>query len=287
MWGSELMGKVKIVTDSTVDMTVEDIQKYEIEMIPLSISIDGEVFLDKIEIGENEFLEKMRNSKELPKSSQPSTGAFVDVYNRLGADGSEVISIHMTGGMSGTVRSAESAAGMTETKVTVIDSLFISKALSFQVIEAAKMAQEGKSAIEIKERLTEIRNRTNLIIVIDTLENLAKGGRIGKVSAFFGSLLNIKPIAILEDGVLHPVSKARSQSQIVKNLVNRFVDDTKGKIIKGAAIAHANGMELSDKVRQAVQDVSGFENITIEATTPVISTHAGEGAMALMYYWDE
>ncbi|RFU61705.1 DegV family protein [Bacillus sp. V59.32b] len=280
------MGKVKIVTDSTVDMTVEELKKYEIEMIPLSISIDGEVYLDKIEIEQNDFLEKMRNAKELPKSSQPSTGAFIDVYNKLGADGSEVISIHMTGGMSGTFRSAESAAGMTETKVTVIDSQFISKALSFQVIEAAKMAQEGKTAVEITERLTKIRNQTSLIIVIDTLENLAKGGRIGKVSAFFGSLLNIKPIAILEDGVLHPVSKARSQSQIIKNLLNRFVDDTKGKVLKGVSIAHANGLELSEKVRKAVQEVSGFENITIEVTTPVISTHAGEGAMALMYYWD-
>ncbi|CAH0347369.1 DegV family protein [Bacillus sp. CECT 9360] len=280
------MGKVKIVTDSTVDMTVEELKKYEIEMIPLSISIDGEVYLDKIEIEQNDFLEKMRNARELPKSSQPSTGAFIDVYNKLGADGSEVISIHMTGGMSGTFRSAESAAGMTETKVTVIDSQFISKALSFQVIEAAKMAQEGKTAVEITERLTKIRNQTSLIIVIDTLENLAKGGRIGKVSAFFGSLLNIKPIAILEDGVLHPVSKARSQSQIIKNLLNRFVDDTKGKVLKGVSIAHANGLELSEKVRKAVQEVSGFENITIEVTTPVISTHAGEGAMALMYYWD-
>jgi fatty acid-binding protein DegV len=85
---------------------------------------------------------------------------------------------------------------------------------------------------------------------------------------------------------LHPVSKARSQSQIVKNLVNRFVMDTKGKIVKGVGIAQANGYELSEKVRDAIKDVSGIENIKIEGTSPVISTHAGEGAMALMYYWD-
>jgi DegV family protein with EDD domain len=280
------MGKVKIVTDSTVDMAAEELKTYGIEMIPLSISIDGEVFLDKIEIEQDEFLNRMRHSKELPKSSQPAVGTFLDVYNRLGADGSEIVSIHMTSGMSGTAASAESAASMADAKVTVIDSKYISKALSFQVIEAAKMAEEGKSAAEITERMTHIQNQTSLIIVIDTLDNLAKGGRIGKVSAFFGSLLNIKPIAMLENGVLHPVSKARSQSQIVKNLVNRFVMDTKGKIVKGVGIAQANGYELSEKVRDAIKDVSGIENIKIEGTSNVISTHAGEGAMALMYYWD-
>ncbi|PLT34955.1 DegV family protein [Bacillus sp. V5-8f] len=280
------MGKVKIVTDSTVDMSTEELEMYGVEMIPLSISIDGEVFLDKIEIGNEEFLERMRNSKELPKSSQPSTGAFLEVYNKLGADGSEILSIHMTGAMSGTVRSAESAAAMSEAKVTVVDSKYISKALSFQVIEAAKMATEGKTAAEIKERLEVIQNQTGLIIVIDTLDNLVKGGRVGKASAFIGSLLNIKPIATLQNGALNPLTKARSQSQIVKKLVNKFLEDTKGKIVRGVGIAHANGFTLSDKVREAIKEVSGVENIQIESTTPVISTHAGEGAMALMYYWD-
>ncbi|RFU65450.1 DegV family protein [Peribacillus glennii] len=280
------MGKVKIVTDSTVDMSKEELEMYDIEMIPLSISIDGEVFLDKVEIGTEEFLERMRNSKELPKSSQPSAGAFLDVYNRLGADGSEIVSIHMTGGMSGTVRSAESAAGIADAKVTVVDSKFISKALSFQVVEAAKMAKEGKSASEITERLATIQNQTGLIIVIDTLENLVKGGRVGKASAFIGSLLNIKPIATLENGVLHPLTKARSQSQIVKKLVNKFLDDTKGKVVKGVGIAQANGVGLSNKVSEAIKEVSGIDHITIDDTTPVVSTHAGEGAMALMYYWD-
>ena len=140
-----MMNKVKIVTDSTVDMTPEELKFYDITMVPLSIFIDGETFLDKVEIEQEEFLKRMNQSKELPKSSQPAVGTFVEVYDELGKDGSEIISIHMTGGMSGTVRSAESAASMSEAKVTVLDSKFISKAMSFQVVEAAKMAKEGKS----------------------------------------------------------------------------------------------------------------------------------------------
>ncbi|MEK3797447.1 DegV family protein [Peribacillus sp. FSL H8-0477] len=280
------MGKVKIVTDSTVDMTPQELEKYDVEMVPLSISINDEVFLDKIEIEQDEFLQKMRKSKELPKSSQPPAGVFMEVYDRLGQDGSEIISIHMTGGMSGTVQSAESAASMSDATVHVVDSKFISKALSFQVIEAAKMAEAGKSVAEILERLEMIRNQTGLIIVIDTLENLVKGGRIGKASAFIGSLLNIKPIAILDEGVLNPVSKARSQAQVVKYIAKKITADTSGKVVKGIGIVHVNGFEIADKVRKAVAELSGFGEILLEDTTPVISTHTGEGAFAIMYYWD-
>jgi len=280
------VGKVKIVTDSTVDMTPEEFKKYGVEMVPLSISINDEVFLDKIEIEQDEFLQRMRKSKELPKSSQPPAGVFLDVYNRLGQDGSDILSIHMTGGMSGTVLSAESAASMSDANVSVVDSKFISKALSFQVIEAAKMAEAGKSVAEIMERLEIIRNQTGLIIVIDTLENLVKGGRIGKASAFIGSLLNIKPIAILDEGVLNPVSKARSQAQVVKYITKKFTADTNDKNVKGIGIVHVNGFEIADKVRKALAELSGFGDILLEDTTPVISTHTGEGAFAIMYYWD-
>ena len=280
------MNKVKIVTDSTVDMTPEEFEHYGITMVPLSIYIDGETFLDKVEIEQEEFLRRMNQSKELPKSSQPAVGTFLEVYNELGKDGSEIISIHMTGGMSGTVRSAETAAGMADAKVTVFDSQYISKAMSFQVIEAAKMANEGKSAEEIMKRLETIRNQTRLIIVIETMDNLVKGGRIGKVSAFIGSILHIKPIAILDQGVLNPVSKARSQSQVVKFITKKFKEDTQGKQIKGVGFVHANGFEMADKARHAITEISGVQDIKLEATTAVVSTHTGEGAMAIMYYWD-
>lgn len=280
------MAKVKIVTDSTVDMSAEELERYGVEMVPLSISIDGETYLDKIEIEQDDFLEKMRRSKELPKSSQPAAGTFLELYNRLGSDGSEVISIHMTGGMSGTVQSAESAAQMADASVTVVDSKYISKALSFQVIAAAKMAREGKTVTEILERLDAIRRGTRLIICIDTLENLIKGGRIGKVSGMIGSLLNIKPIALLDDGVLNPVSKARSQSQVVKFVRKKFLEDMEGKKLGGIGMVHANGLEISEKVRDMVSELAGGISITLEPTTPVVSTHTGEGAFAIMYYFE-
>ncbi|MGJ7921803.1 DegV family protein [Neobacillus sp. LXY-4] len=280
------MSKIKIVTDSTADLTHEEISKYNLEVVPLSIHINGETFIDRVDITPVEFIKKMKESPELPKSSQPSAGTFVEVYDRLADEGYEVISIHMTGGMSGTVQSAASAAQMTKAKVTVVDSRFISRALTFQVIEAAKMAQSGKSSAEIIEHINKIREQTRLFVVVDTLENLVKGGRIGKGRAMIGSLLNIKPIASLEGGVYTPVAKVRSHSQVAKYLAKQFAEDVKDKTVKGAGIVHVEGLELANKVKDAMIELTGFSETTISYTTPVIGTHTGVGAIGFMYYFE-
>jgi DegV family protein with EDD domain len=281
------MGKIKIVTDSTADLSNEIIEKYDIEVVPLSIHIEGNTYLDRVDITPSEFMGKMKAANELPKSSQPPAGAFVEVYDRFGEEGYEILSIHMTGGMSGTVQSAESAAGMSAAKVKVVDSRYISKALAFQVMEAARLAKEGKSVEEIVERLDTIRENTKLFVVVDTLENLVKGGRIGKGKAMIGSLLNIKPIASLEGGVYTPVTKVRSHTQVAKYLAKQFAEDVKGKAIKGVGLVHAEGYGLASKLKKMVEEISGYEPIEIEETTPIISTHTGPGAIGFMYYLED
>ncbi len=277
------MQKIKIVTDSTADLTQDVIEKYGIHVLPLSIFVNGQTYLDRVDLQPDEFIEEMIKSEELPKTSQPAMGTFVEMYDKLGEDGSEVLSIHMTSGMSGTVATANSAASMTDTKVTVVDSQFITHALAYQVIEAAKMANEGRSLEEILKRVDEVRKNTRLYVVVDTLENLVKGGRIGKGKAFIGSLLNIKPIASLEDGVYNPVTKVRSQGQIVKTLAKLFEEDTAGKVVKAVAIPHAKAIPLAENVKAAVEKVSGFAQSEIFFTTPIISTHTGPGAIGFMY----
>lgn len=278
------MTKVKIVTDSTIDIDQSIIDNLNIEIVPLSIIIEGNSYIDRFGITPDEFMNKMKATKELPKSSQPAVGTFVEVYNRLGEDGSKVLSIHMTGGMSGTVSSAENAAAISDSDVTVIDSRFISFALSFQVVEAAKMAQAGKSLEEILARVEEVREKSNLYLMVDTLENLVKGGRIGRGKALIGSLLNIKPIASLADGVYTPVNKVRSHSQVIKFYTKQFKEDIASKKVKGVGIAHAGCLKLAETLKASLKEVSGFEDIQISFTTPVISTHTGPGALALMYY---
>ncbi|MEH7236474.1 DegV family protein [Bacillus sp. JJ1562] len=278
------MTKVKIVTDSTADLSEELVKELGISVVPLSITIDGETFLDRVDITPHEFLLKMKQSIELPKSSQPAVGHFVEIYEQLGSDGSEILSIHMTGGMSGTVTSAENAAKISESKVTVIDSMFISRALAFQVVEAAKMANAGNTKDEIVKRIEEIKENSTLFVTVDTLENLVKGGRIGKGKALIGSLLNIKPIASLQDGVYTPVSKVRSHAKIVKYLSEKFVEDVSNKTIKGVAIAQVDALELAKNLKDAIRKLTGYTEVDIVETTPVISTHTGPGAIGFMYY---
>lgn len=278
------MNKVKIVTDSTVDLPNETLEAYGIEIVPLTFTIGQETYTDRVDITPEQFMQKMRQANELPKSSQPAAGQFVEVYNRLGQEGYDIISIHMTAQLSGTVRSAEQAARMAEANVTVIDSQFISLALGFQVLEAAKWANAGKRVEEIVEHLTHIRRHTHLYVTVDTLENLVKGGRIGRGKALIGSLLNIKPIAALIDGVYTPVAKARSYSQVVKYLKERFVEDTAGKTIRAVGIAHADALLLANRLKQALTDATGYEEIDVVYTTPIISTHTGPGAIGFMYY---
>ncbi len=279
------MQKIKIVTDSTTDLAANVIEELNIHVVPLAITMNGKVYHDKVDFTPMEYIKMMKEAPELPKTSQPAVGEFVELYDKLGEDGSQVLSIHMTSGMSGTYASAASAAKMTKTQVEVIDSTFMAGALGFQVLEAAKMAQSNQYTMEeIKAKVNEVREHSHLFVVVDTLENLVKGGRIGKGTAFVGSLLNIKPIASLADGVYTPVAKVRSKSQIVKTLTKYFQEDVAGKIVKGVVISHADAMELATNLKESLYKVCGFEDIQIQDTTAVISTHTGPGAIGFCYY---
>lgn len=276
------MAKIHIVTDSTADLTSEQIAQYSIHVVPLTIQIDGKTYIDGVDIEAKSFLDIMASSKELPKSSQPAVGVFKELYDELGKNGDQIISIHMSGGMSGTVKSAQAASDMTNSHVTVIDSRFISYALSFQVIEAAQMAQRGATVEQIVTQLDKIRENTNLFVVVDTLDNLVKGGRIGKGRAMIGSLLSIKPIASLEGGEYTPVHKARSHKQVVQYLFKQFQEDTYGKKVKSVGISQANGFAMADPLKKLIEE-TGFHDVPVAYTSPIISTHTGSGAIGFMY----
>lgn len=279
------MKKIHIVTDSTTDLHKEDIEKYGIHIVPLTLQIDDQTYVDGVDIEPKEFLDKMASSIELPKSSQPAVGVFSELYDRLGQDGAEVISIHMTGGMSGTVKSAQAAAEMSDSNVTVIDSMYISRGLSFQVLEAVEMVAAGNTVEEIVERLSVIQQQTTLFVVVDKLDNLVKGGRIGKGRGLIGSLLKIKPIATLQDGVYTPVAQVRSHRQVIAYLFKAFTEETAGKIIRGVGITHANGLAMAEPLKKLIEE-SGITDVSLTFTSPIISTHTGEGAIGFMYYTD-
>ncbi|WP_088105324.1 DegV family protein [Halalkalibacter urbisdiaboli] len=279
---------VKVVTDSTADLTPELIEKYNIIVIPLSISVEGKTYLDGVDISKKQFMTLLKNTEELPKSSQPAAGVFVETYNELAKEpDTQIISIHLTEGMSGTYHSARAAAEMSDADVTVVNSEFISHALGFQVLEAAEMAKAGKGIEEIVERLAKVRKQTSLYLMVDTLEYLVKGGRIGKGKALLGSLLKIKPIASLADGVYSPFAKVRTHLQMIQLLTKTFEEETRGKVLKRVGIAHIEAEALAGRLKQSLLQIANDADIYITETSPIISTHTGPGAIALMYYSEE
>ncbi|WP_431030181.1 DegV family protein [Lysinibacillus sp. LZ02] len=275
---------IHIVTDSTCDLSQQEIEKLNIHIVPLTIQIDGKTYVDRVDVEPQSFLTLMASAKELPKSSQPSPGKFTELYDELGKNGDQIISIHMTGGMSGTVQSARQAAEMTEADVTVVDSRYIAWALAFQLREAVRLRDAGAGVEEIVARVDQVRQNTRLFVVLDTLENMVKGGRIGKGKAMFGSLLNIKPVGSLDTGAFTPVSKPRSYKQVVKYLFEQFQNDTAGKTVKAVGFSHANGLTTMGTPLMELVKGTGFTNIDITFTSPIISTHTGPGALGFMYF---
>ncbi|WHK90547.1 DegV family protein [Enterococcus faecalis] len=280
------MTNVKIVTDSSCTMEKSLRDELNIHMMPLSIMVDGVVYPDDDHLPGEKFMDMMANAKTLPKTSQPPIGEFVELYDRLGEDGSEVISIHMTKGLSGTVEAARQASNLSSSKVTVIDSDFTDQGLSFQVIQAAKLAQVGAGGPEILAEIERVKQNTKLYIGISTLDNLVKGGRISRTTGLLSNIFNMKVVMDFENTELIPVAKGRG----VKTF-NKWFDELKSELskipnVRQIGISHADGLELANGFKEGLQAIFKDMDIPVLHTNPVIATHTGKNAFAIMYYTD-
>ncbi|UYY07223.1 DegV family protein [Enterococcus faecalis] len=280
------MTNVKIVTDSSCTMEKSLRDELNIHMMPLSIMVDGVVYPDDDHLPGEKFMDMMANAKALPKTSQPPIGEFVELYDRLGEDGSEVISIHMTKGLSGTVEAARQASNLSSSKVTVIDSDFTDQGLSFQVIQATKLAQVGAGVPEILAEIERVKQNTKLYIGISTLDNLVKGGRISRTTGLLSNIFNMKVVMDFENTELIPVAKGRG----VKTF-NKWFDELKSELskipnVRQIGISHADGLELANGFKEGLQAIFKDMDIPVLHTNPVIATHTGKNAFAIMYYTD-
>ena len=278
------MSKVYIVTDSTADLTEEEVKQFEISIVPMNISIDGENYIDGVTITKEEFKEKMIASAELPKTAQPSIGRFVEVYDELGKNGDSVISIQMMRSISGTVDAARQAADITETNVTVVDSDFTSRSMGMIVKEAAKAAQDGKTIEEILEIIEDAKKRTTLYLTVVNLDNLIKGGRISQLMGMFSNLLNIKLFLQVINGKIEIIQKGRGLKSLQKKYDEIFEQmKSAPKGIQEIGIMHAGLSDFNEgniaRVRELFPDVP----LTIVTTSPIIMSHTGVDAMAITY----
>ena len=278
------MSRIIIVTDSTADLTEQEIQDFNIHVVPLNITIQEEHYLDGETITKEEFKNKMIASSELPMTAQPSIGRFVELYDELGKDDSEIISIHLMNSISGTVNAARQAADITESTVTVVDSDFTSRSMGIIVREAAKAAQEGKSAAEVLEVIESTRQRTKLYLTVLNLDNLIKGGRISRVMGAFSNLLNIKLFLEVIDGKIEIVQKGRGLKSLQKKYDEVF-EEMKAcpNGIQEIGIMHAGLNEFNQSQIDTLRELFPDAKFTIVMTSPIIMSHTGVDAMAVTY----
>mgnify|MGYP002742121790 FL=1 len=277
------MTKIKIVTDSSVTIEPEVAKELDITIVPLSVMVDGVVYSDA-DLEEGEFLRLMQSSRNLPKTSQPPVGVFADVFERLAEDGAQIISIHMSHALSGTVEAARQGATLANADVTVVDSSFTDQAMKFQVTEAAKLAKEGASLEEILTKIEEVKENTELYIGLSTLENLVKGGRIGRVSGLISSLLNIRVIMQMKDHQLDPIVKGRG-AKTFKKWLDDLTASLQNKQVAEIGISYAGSPELALEMKESLQPYVK-KPISVLETGSIIQTHTGENAWAVLIRYE-
>jgi len=277
------MTKVKIVTDSTARLTPQEIEKYDITVVPLSVMIDGVVYYDGISITPGEFIEKMAVAKALPTTSQPSLGSFTAAYETLPAD-AEVVSLHLTHHLSGTVQAAEQASRLVPNDIIVRDSNYIDRALAMQVLRAAEMAQQGATRDEILAELQQVEEHTELYLTVNTLKNLVAGGRLSKTTGLIGSLLDIKIGAHVPLGQITMEVKGRGKKTLkaYQDLIfERMQAAPKG--IARISISHADALAEAEKLVERARETFPDAIVDIAEATPIEAVHAGPGAMGISY----
>ena len=273
------MTKIKIVTDSSITIEPELAKDLNITIVPLTVMIDGVVYSDA-NLKEGEFLQLMKSSKNLPKTSQPPVGVFAEIFEDLSAEDVQIISIHMSHALSGTVEAARQGATLAKADVTVVDSSFTDQAMKFQVVEAAKMAKAGATLEEILEKLEEVKTKTELYIGVSTLENLVKGGRIGRVTGLISSLLNIRVVMQMTDHTLTPIVKGRG-AKTFKKWLDDLKESLKEKEIEEIGISYAGGPEFANQMKEELQEFVE-KPIPVLETGSIIQTHTGENAWAVL-----
>lgn len=273
--------RVAIVTDSTAYLPTYIREELKIRMIPLAVTIGEQVYEEEIDITSTEFYKKVRGSETLPKTSQPTTGRFVELFESLKEEYDAVVSIHLSSGISGTYAGAVQAGEMVEgIEVYAFDSEISCYPQGMYAIRAAQFANEGMSAPEIIAQLTELKKSIRAYFIVDDLSHLQRGGRLSGTQALIGGLLQIKPILHFQNKVIEPFEKIRTKKKAMNRIVDLLKEDA-AKMPLEAVIIHGNRLADAKEWREQLAEEVPNVKFVISHFGPVIGTHLGEGAMGL------
>ena len=280
------MARVSVVTDSTANLPPDMIERHGIRVVSLYVIFGGDRTVPEVEITDYPaFFEELRAAEVLPTTSQPSVGDFTSVYEPLLADGGEVVSLHISGGLSGTAEAARQAAQALERegkggeRVRVIDSRTVAGGLGMVVLAAAACARGGATVDEVAAHATEARSQMKMWFALDTLEFLKRGGRIGAASAWIGSTLKVKPILTLE-GEMVPVERVRTSARMVTRLVE-YARQRHESGADGWAVQHINAPDQAARLVEECQEIFGRDPLLVSEVGPVLSAHVGPGMLGV------
>ncbi|MBI4631563.1 MAG: DegV family protein [Chloroflexi bacterium] len=278
------MPKVAIVTDSTVDLPEELAQQYNIHIAPQQIIWGTETYRDRYEMKPLDFYERLKTSKENPRTSQASPGTLKEVYQNALKNADALLVIILSSGLSQTYNSAMLAKNdLPDAKIEVVDTRVISMAMGYMCLVAARMLAEGKSLEEAKTKVENMSPLSNVVFTVDTLDYLHRGGRIGGAQRFIGNALNFKPVLNVKDGKVDALERVRTKKKAVEYIINFVAERTANKGPVHLAAIHANAeseaKELLEAAKSRIQPVEAL----VTSMSPAIGTHTGPGTVGLAY----
>ena len=286
---------IALVTDSTCDLPAEILAKYQIEIVPLTVHFDEDTYYDKVDLDSEEFYKMMESAADLPTTSQPSVGLFMDKYQKLAEEYDQVISIHLSSALSGTCESARlAAAQLDDLNVEIIDSKSTSTGLGFMVLLAAKMIKEGKNLEEIKDKILKEREKITIYFTVNELSYLEKGGRIGKAQAFLGSIFNFNPILELSaaTGEITPKEKIRGYKKTNQKMIDLALNAAEDSEKVNFAYIYGkdsdNYQQLKELFEADLKAQDNFEYQLLENKIgTVLSSHTGPLVYGIVIYRGE
>jgi DegV family protein with EDD domain len=286
------MSRIALVTDSTAYLPVERIQEYDAHVLPLYINFDGETFRDGVDIDPNRFYERLKTAQQLPTTSQPPADRFGELYQRLSEKTDAIISIHISSQLSGTVNSAQMARealvhGKTDPpEIYVIDSRATANGLALLVSAVARAIADGTPAAQIVQEIETLSSRLFTAFVVDTLEYLRKGGRIGGAAALVGSVLQVKPVLYLKEGRIDVLEKVRTARRAKQRLLD-IVAERAGEQPIHACIVHAQAPLEAERIRQHLATQFECRDLFVVELSPVIAVHVGPGTVGVSFYAED
>ncbi len=276
---------VKIVAVTSTGIPPEVAQKLDLTIVPLRVHFGLETLRDGVDISVNAFLERLATSRQFPTTSQPPAGDFLEVFKKLRAQGHEVLAVMLSNKLSGTVMSANTARQqLNDEHITVFDTLNVASGEALLVIEAAQMAQAGRSVPEIVSRLETMRDKVRLYFVLNTLVYLAKGGRVSNAQAFIGSVLQMKPILKVENGLVEGAERIRTLSKAHARLRSIVEEGVQGKSNVRVAVMYTMIDETAHTLAGELRAQYQLSEVQVHIISPAVSAHAGPGALGVAFY---